>query len=130
IVGDRASVSMLAVDGDYEMVEVGLGIAVFLFLPECHIKSGHVVVDIFTNGLSAPTRARLDAMGEVLFAAAAIVMIWQLWLGGMDAFDYEEQSMILELPLWIVFVPGVIANVIILLNSIDRFSRMIAGERV
>ena len=32
----------VAVEGDYELVEVGLALAVFLFLPECYLREGHM----------------------------------------------------------------------------------------
>lgn len=45
----------VAVEGDYELVELGLAAAVFLFLPECYLRQGHVVVDLFTAACRSST---------------------------------------------------------------------------
>ncbi|MDO6683366.1 MULTISPECIES: TRAP transporter small permease [unclassified Oceanobacter] len=116
-----------AIEGDYELVEAGLGITVFLFLPEGHRCNGHVVVDIFTNNLAPRSVALLETVGEVFFLIVSLVLIWQLTLGGIDAYDYMEQSMLLELPLWIVFVPGVLSSALIALTSLDRIVTFVRG---
>ncbi|MFK4751652.1 TRAP transporter small permease [Oceanobacter antarcticus] len=116
-----------AIEGDYELVEAGLGITVFLFLPEGHRANGHVVVDIFTNNLAPRWVTLLETIGEAFFFVVSVVLIRQLTLGGLDAYDYMEQSMILELPLWIVFVPGVLSSVLVALTSLDRVVTFVRG---
>ncbi|MCU0929269.1 MAG: TRAP transporter small permease subunit, partial [Burkholderiaceae bacterium] len=37
------------VPGDFELVEAGTALAVFCFLPWCHLKRGHAVVDLLWN---------------------------------------------------------------------------------
>jgi TRAP-type C4-dicarboxylate transport system permease small subunit len=37
------------IQGDYELVTMGTAIAVFLFLPYCHLQRGDVVVDLFLS---------------------------------------------------------------------------------
>ena len=44
------------VPGDFELVEVGTGFAVFAFLPWCQLKRGHATVDLFTSEVFAPAR--------------------------------------------------------------------------
>ena len=34
------------VPGDYELVEVGVGIAIFFFMPWCYLQGGHATVDL------------------------------------------------------------------------------------
>lgn len=98
-----------AIEGDYEMVEMGLAIAIFSFLPECQQKRGHVVVDFFTLNASKKTLNTLDTLGDVLFSIFSGILVWRLYMGGLDAFEYQEQTMILELPLWCAYVVGVVS---------------------
>lgn len=117
----------VAVEGDYELVEAGLGISVFLFLPECHLHKGHVVVDIFTSHCSDAVQEKLEGLGEILFVVASTVLAWRLFVSGFEAYDYMEQSMILELPLWMVFIPGVISMSLVAVNALDRVLQVFAG---
>ncbi|WP_221796141.1 TRAP transporter small permease [Oceanobacter mangrovi] len=116
-----------AISGDYELVEAGLGIAIFLFLPEGHRACGHVVVDVFTNNLGHKALKTLETIGEVVFLVVSIVMAWQMTLAGFDAYDYMEQSMILELPLWVVYAAGVLVSVLVALRALERIVSYLMG---
>ena len=35
--------------GDFELVEMGCAVAIFSFLPLCHLKNGNVIVDFFSS---------------------------------------------------------------------------------
>ncbi|KEA63659.1 TRAP dicarboxylate transporter, DctQ subunit, unknown substrate 3 [Marinobacterium lacunae] len=110
----------VSVEGDYELVEAGLGIAVFLFLPECYVKQGHVVVDLFTAHCQMVTIRRLEMISDLLFTLVSAVLIWRISLAGMEAYEYMEQSMILELPLWWVFAVGVVSMSLLGLCSLNN----------
>lgn len=99
-----------SIEGDYELVEVGLAISIFLFLTECQVKKGHIIVDFFTVALAKRKIYFLDATGNLLFTLVAALLTWQLGLGGLDSYQYLEQSMILEIPIWIAYVPAVIST--------------------
>jgi len=99
-----------SIQGDYELVEAGLAVAIFLFLTECQIKKGHVIVDFFTITLAKKKIYFLDATGNLLFTLVAGLLTWQLSIGGLESHQYLEQSMILELPIWMAYVPAVIST--------------------
>lgn len=103
------STAGIAVEGDYELVELGLAVAIFLFLPECYLKKGHVVVDLFTSGWQEQSIRLLDSISDLLFLIVACVLAWRLSVSGYESFDYREQTMILELPQWWVFAVGVLS---------------------
>lgn len=102
-----------SIEGDYELVEVGLAISIFLFLTECQIKRGHVIVDFFTIHLAKRKIYFLDATGNLLFTIVAALLTWQLGLGGLDSYEYLEQSMILEIPIWIAYIPAVVSTALL-----------------
>ena len=88
------------IPGIYELTELGSAIAVFSFLPWCHLKRGHVTVDVFLQPLGARANALSTLAADAVFAAAAIVVCWRLWVGMLDKQGYGETTYILGLPLW------------------------------
>lgn len=98
----RAAFSM-PIPGDFEVVSIGTGIAVFAFLPYCHLMRGNVVVDFFMAG--APTRAKTicDAAGNLVYLLIAGVLTWRLALGGIDMYRYSEKTITINFPRWTTF---------------------------
>jgi len=84
--------------GDSEIVELLGGIAVFAFLPYCHLRRANVFVDFFTKPLPERARAWLDAVMNLIFAAVAVVLTWRLVEGGLAAYERGKRSMFLQLP--------------------------------
>jgi TRAP-type C4-dicarboxylate transport system permease small subunit len=91
--------------GDFELLEMGCGIAVFAFLPYCHLKRGNVIVDFFTLKAPEGFKSLLDLLGNFIYLGIAVLLLWRMILGGLDRLESHESSMILAVPLWIGFVP-------------------------
>lgn len=91
--------------GDFELVELGCGVAVFAFLPYCHLRGGNVIVDFFTLKAGARVKRALDAAGGVIYLAIAVLLAWRMYLGGLDKLNSHETTMILGVPIWLAFVP-------------------------
>ncbi len=100
--------------GDFELVEMGCGIAVFAFLPYCHLKRGNVIVDFFTLKASDALKRALDIAGHVVYLGIALLLLWRMILGGLDKYDSHESTMILAVPLWIGFVPIALSIVLLI----------------
>ncbi len=115
------------INGDYEMVELGLAISVFFFLPECHRQKGHVVVDFFTIKASKTTLLILSTVSEVLFFMFSILFVWRLSIGTYEAWEYSEQTMILGLPYWVAYSCGILSMLLITANSIVQIRSDING---
>ena len=88
------------VPGDYELVEIAAGVAVFLFLPLCQLRKGHVTVDIFARWFGRRGLAVTDLVGNLLMSAAASVILWRLVAGLQDRLRSGEESFILGIPVW------------------------------
>lgn len=115
----RATIGV-SVEGDYELVELGLAAAVFLFLPECYLKQGHVVVDLFTAGCKPATLRKLDKITDLLFLIVSVVLAWRLTISGFESRDYFEQTMILSMPMWWVYAVGVVCMGLTALCSLHK----------
>jgi len=95
--------------GDYEVVELGMAIAIFCFLPYCHLTFGHARVDLFLSR-STGTPARLLRAGtEALFTGALAVIAWRLTVGLVGRFDSGQTSYLLNVPLWQPYLAAVAA---------------------
>ena len=113
--------------GDYEITEMGLAMAVFLFLPECYLRKGHVIVDLFTANSKPSTLRFLDTFSDVVFTIVAFVFAYRMSLSGLEAKEYLEQSMLLELPTWWTFIVGVISMILCGLCGLYKLSTTLCG---
>lgn len=86
-------------NGDFEMVQMGLALAVFAFLPFCQVRRGNLMVDTFTARLPDAVQRGLDAVWDLVLAAAAGLVAWRLSAGAADAFSSGTNSMVLALPI-------------------------------
>ncbi|HLT27282.1 MAG TPA: TRAP transporter small permease [Zeimonas sp.] len=109
--------------GDFELVERGTAIAVFAMLPYCHLRGGHVAVDMFVGMFPQAMRAFLAVASDVLFAFVAGLMTWRLALGGINQYEFNDMSMMLQIRTWWVFVPVVLSMALLTLVCIARALR-------
>lgn len=79
------------VPGDYDLVGILCGCAIFAFLPYCQLKRGNVLADFFTQAAPPRVKAALDAGGNVLFLAAAMLFTWRLGAGTLEMRRSAEQ---------------------------------------
>lgn len=87
------------VPGDFELVEIGVGMAIFAFLPYCQIVRGNVAVDFFVSRAGGNTKAWLATLGNLLYTLIAIVITWQLFNGFLERLGpYGETTWILGIP--------------------------------
>lgn len=115
--------------GDFELVEIGTGLAIFLFLPACQLRGANVIVDFFTTGMSRRGQAWLDAFGALLYTLAAALFAWRLVFGGLDYLRYGEKTMVLGLPLWWSFVLILPASVWLALVTGYTMARHVKAAR-
>ena len=101
-IGGRSLIwaGLAPIPGDFELVEIGTAVAVFGFLPYCHLHHGHVTVDVIVNQLPTPLFNLLTIVGDLAVALVTYVVAWRLWLGLQDKLAYGESTMILGAPLW------------------------------
>jgi TRAP-type C4-dicarboxylate transport system permease small subunit len=112
--------------GDIELTAAAAGAAVAMFLPWCQVRRSHIIVDFFTAKASAGTNATLDRVGALVTAAVLGLMAWRSAIGGINAWNSNEASMMLNLPNWIVYafvVPGLALAALIALVQALRGMR-------
>jgi TRAP-type C4-dicarboxylate transport system permease small subunit len=93
--------------GDFELVEMGCAVAVAAFLPLCFMRKGNVIVDFVTAGLPSWITQCLDTLAALFFGLVAGFFAWRMCFGAKDMMYYNEETMLLQIPVWIPFMPVV-----------------------
>jgi TRAP-type C4-dicarboxylate transport system permease small subunit len=70
--------------GDYDIVGILSGCAIFAFLPYCQLVRGNVMVDFLTAGIGNRAKAVLNAFGTLLYLVIAVLFTWRLYYGMLD----------------------------------------------
>lgn len=109
--------------GDFELTERGTAIAVFAMLPYCHLRGGNVVVDMFVSRFPPALRRALAVVADILFAIVAALLTWRLTLGGINQYQFNDMSMMLQIPTWTMFVPLVFSTALLTLVCLARAAR-------
>jgi TRAP-type C4-dicarboxylate transport system permease small subunit len=120
------------VPGDYELVEAGIGFAVFCFLPLAQVQVAHATVDVFTSGMSQQANRVIVAFWELLAAAVMIFIAARLWQGIWAMDRANQTSMFLQFRLsWVYgacMVPAVVGAVVTLWSAWDRIFAALTGR--
>ncbi|MFC3683162.1 TRAP transporter small permease [Hydrogenophaga luteola] len=88
------------VPGDFELVEVGVGIAIFYFLPWCYLRGGHATVDLLYMHMPNLFKKAVDLFSDVAMLLVWLVLTWKLWEGMLEKKEYLETTFILQMPIW------------------------------
>jgi TRAP-type C4-dicarboxylate transport system permease small subunit len=114
-----------SIRGDYELVEAGVGFAIFAFLPWTHLTRGHAVVSVFTDFLSARANAWIMVVSDALMLAIAAFIAWRHWLGTVDKFNYGETTLLLRMPLWWAYAAGMVGAAVFVIVAVYVLVRSI-----
>jgi TRAP-type C4-dicarboxylate transport system permease small subunit len=120
------------VQGDYELVEIGIAFSIFAFLPLCQLHGGHATVDIFTAFLPRQANRALIAFWEVVLTSVILLITWRLGAGMAAKFANGETTYDLQLPMgWAYaasFAAAVIASIVGLYCAAARLRGLFTGS--
>lgn len=88
------------IQGDVEMMQVGIALAIALSLPWCQLHGANIIVDFFTQKLRPRANSVLDGLGALLLALMCALLAWRTAVGAQGVREAGEQTMILGLPMW------------------------------
>jgi TRAP-type C4-dicarboxylate transport system permease small subunit len=117
------------IPGDFELVEVGMAVAIFSFLPYCQIVRGNVIVDLFTAKAGPQVKALLDGLGNLIYTAIALLLTWRVALGGLEVRSYGETTMVLRVPVWWGYLPVVVCLALLTVVCAYTFWRSVLAYR-
>lgn len=88
------------IPGDFELVEVGTAVAVFLFLPWCFLRAGHASVDLIFIHFPKSVQWFIGTLSDLLMLVFWLVLSQRMWVGMMNKKEYFETTFILLMPIW------------------------------
>ena len=88
------------VPGDFELVEAGTALAVFCFLPWCHLKGGHAVVDMLWNSYPPAMQRLLMVLTDALMFVVWALLVWRMSVAMGEYRHNNEVTFILQMPVW------------------------------
>lgn len=93
------------VPGDFELVQMGVAVVAFSFLPYCQLKGANVTADIFSAGASRVTVAAFTLLAALAAAFFSVLLLWKMSDGMVSYLRFKEVTTILNIPLWIAYPP-------------------------
>jgi TRAP-type C4-dicarboxylate transport system permease small subunit len=122
----------MPVPGDYEIVEFGIGISIFLFFPYCEMSLGNIRAEFFTDRLPERWKELLNLVAEFAFLAIALLLTWRLAVGAMKKMADGQVYMHLPIQLWWGYVFGIVSMALLALvcgwRIADYYRRMKDAE--
>lgn len=100
------------VPGDFELVEAGTALAVFCFLPWCHLKGGHAVVDMLWNSYPPAVQRVLMVLTDALMFVVWALLVWRMSVAMGEYRHNNEVTFILQMPVWWGYAASMPAAVI------------------
>jgi len=111
--------------GDYELISVGMGFAVFAFLPIAHISRGHALVSLITDTFSPRVNAWILVVTDLMMLVASSFIAWRLWFGMLDKFNYRETTILLGVSMGWAFAAAMVGAAAMVFVSIYVLGRSI-----
>jgi TRAP-type C4-dicarboxylate transport system permease small subunit len=113
------------VPGDFELVEAGTALAVFCFMPWCHLNGTHAVVDLLWNSYPAPMRRALQILADGLMLLAWVLLVWRMGIAMHDYFSNGEVTFILQFPVWWGYAASMVPAVLGCIAYAWRFAESV-----
>ena len=107
-----------SINGDFELVQMGVALSVFCFLPLSQARRGNIMVDTFTTWLPARVQRAIDAFWDFVYAGFMALIAWCLMNGARDAVASGLNSTMLGVPLWPVFAATVVLVLLLVATAI------------
>lgn len=123
------STAFAPIMGDFELVAVGTGVAVFSFLPYCQLVGKNVIVDFFLIRASTRTKAFFDAVGSLAYGIIMVLFSWRSTIGGIDLYKASETTYMLGIPRWWTFPLAVFCLVLLVCVCAYSFKRNLEDFR-
>ncbi|MEN8710489.1 MAG: TRAP transporter small permease subunit [Paracoccaceae bacterium] len=88
------------IQGDYEIVEMGMAWAIFAFLPITTATMAHARVEVMTTSFAGWVQRALDMFWMSVMAAVMIFIAERLFMGLISKLASGDQTFLLQIPLW------------------------------
>ncbi|MCJ2877395.1 TRAP transporter small permease subunit [Rhizobium pusense] len=101
-------VGVAPIQGDFEWVEIGIGFAIFCFMPYCQYVRAHATVDLLEPVFAVRINRLMELVTDMALLAFGVLMVRQLYLGMLDKREFGETTFILQLPTWKAYLAALL----------------------
>ncbi|MFD1696122.1 TRAP transporter small permease [Roseibium aestuarii] len=115
--------------GSNEIVQLTSLALVMSALPYCTAHDGHVGVDVFDNLLGRWGRLFGDLLSRVLAVGVLGHLVWRAWLKALDAFEFEDATNMLDLPIWPFYAILVAGTALCVLVYLAQIVMLLSGKK-
>ncbi|MFD1795539.1 TRAP transporter small permease [Paracoccus aurantiacus] len=102
-------------------------VLVMAALPYCTLHNGHVGVDVFDNAIGPVGRFIGDVGSRLLSIFVLSVLVWRAGLKALDAWEYEDATNMLDLPIWpfytVLAIGAALCVAVFAVQLLDIFKR-------
>lgn len=109
--------------GDYEFAQVGVLFAIFCSLPLTQYLRGHADVALLTDRFAPRVAAVIELVMDLLTLVAFLFVVWRYTIGMMDKFANREVTLILHIPVWMIYAVGMVGAVTAVIVAIYCVAR-------
>jgi TRAP-type C4-dicarboxylate transport system permease small subunit len=117
------------IPGDYDLVGILCGCAIFAFLPYCQLHRGNVLADFFTQAAPARAKSALDAFGNLLFLVAIALITWRLYFGMLEMRQSGEQIAMFAFYRWWTVPFDILCMIVLICAILYTFLEDLAGVK-
>ena len=117
-----------SINGDFELVQIGVALSVFCFLPLTQARRGNIMVDTFTAWLPLRVQRAMDAFWDFVYAGFMALTAWCLMNGARDALASGLTSAMLGLNLWPVFAATVLLIMLLVATAVDTALQLLRSR--
>jgi TRAP-type C4-dicarboxylate transport system permease small subunit len=117
------------IPGDYDLVGILCGCAIFAFLPYCQLHRGNVLADFFTQAAPPRVKSALDAFGNLLFLVAIVMFTWRLYFGMLEMRQSSEQIAMFAFYRWWTVPFDIFCMIVLVCAILYTFLEDLSGVR-
>jgi len=117
-----------SINCDFELVQIGVALSVFCFLPLTQARRGNIMVDTFTTWLPLRVQRAMDAFWDFVYAGFMALTAWCLMNGARDALASGLTSAMLGLNLWPVFAATVLLILLLVVTAVDTALQLLRSR--
>lgn len=118
-----AAIAGLSLPGDFELTEMGVAVAAFAFLPYCQLTRSNVTADIFTQTIGPRFIAFLNLLASAVALGFSLLLLWRMLAGLQDQKLYNYETSILQIPVWLAYIPVLISLALLALAAATTLKR-------
>ncbi|UYO01378.1 MAG: TRAP transporter small permease [Devosia sp.] len=119
-------IGLRPITGDYELVSVGMGFAIFAFMPWAHLTRGHALVSLVTDSFGQTINNWILVITDTMMLALSAFIAWRLYFGMMDKFAYRETTLLLRFPMGWAYAAGMVGAVIMVVVALYVVGRSLS----